>query len=66
MSILKDEKVLAAIAKESAKAAKAETKRVLEIIKTAKAAAKDVENKESKKLVNDLLKALEADIKAAA
>lgn len=66
MSILKDEKVVAAIAKESAKAVKGETKRVLEIIKTAKAAAKDVENKESKKLVNDFLKALEADIKAAA
>lgn len=66
MSILKDEKVVAAIAKESAKAAKAETKRVLEIIKTAKTSTKAIEDKAAKKLVADLLKAMEADIKAAA
>jgi len=66
MSILKDEKVVAAIAKESAKAVKGETKRILEAVKAAKDAAKAIENKDAKKVATDLLKALEADIKAAA
>ena len=65
MSILKDEKVVAAMEKEAAKAVKAETKRVLEVLKTAKASAKDIEDKAAKKLVADVLKQVEAEIKAA-
>lgn len=66
MSILKDEKVVAAIAKESTKAAKAETKRILDLLKGTKAQVKDIDNKEAKKLIAELLKGLEAEIKEAA
>lgn len=66
MSILKDEKVVAAITKESAKAVKAETKRVLEALKGAKESAKAIEDKAVKKMVAELLKNLETEIKTVA
>jgi hypothetical protein len=64
--LLEDPKVAALVEKTEKNATKAETKRVLSIIKDCKEANKVEENKATKKVVADLLKALEAGIKEAA
>lgn len=64
--LLNDEKVVALVTKSSAAAAKAETKRVLAIVKDHGTAAKDLEDKAAKKAVAEALKNIVADIKAAA
>ena len=63
---LADEGVQAAVAKQVGAAVKAETKRVLSIIKDCKEANKTEEVKATKAVVADLLKSLEAGIKEAA
>lgn len=62
---LADEGVQTAVAKQVAAAVKAETKRVLSIIKDCKEANKAEEVKATKVVVADLLKSLEAGIKEA-
>jgi DNA/RNA-binding domain of Phe-tRNA-synthetase-like protein len=63
---LADEGVQAAVAKQVAVAVKAETKRVLTIIKDCKEINKAEEVKATKVVVADLLKSLEAVIKKEA
>jgi len=63
---LADEGVQAAVEKQVTAAVKAETKRVLTIIKDCKEANKTEEVKATKAVVADLLKSLEAGIKEAA
>lgn len=62
--LLEDEKVAALVEKETAKAEKAETKRILGLIKDAVAVNKETEDKTVKKAVAEVLKDLVAEIKA--
>lgn len=62
--LLADEKVAALVTKETAKASKAETKRVLEVLKSHKDESKTIENKQVKQAVAEMLKRIEAAIKA--
>lgn len=63
---LTQEQVDKLIEKQVAAAVKAETKRVLEIIKEAATANKDVEDKAIKAHVANVIKGLQNDVKAAA
>ena len=58
-----NEKVTAAVEKASVKATKAETKRVLDIIKEAGASAKTLDDKAIKAAVLGVIKEVTADIK---
>lgn len=62
--LLADPKVAALVEKTAKNATKAETKRILQIVKDCKEANKTEENKSTKRIVADLLKSLEAGIKA--
>lgn len=64
--LLEDPKVAVLVEKSVAAATKAETKRILSIVKDCAVSAKELEDKAAKKAVADALKAITADIKIAA
>lgn len=64
--LMDDPKVAALVEKQAAAAVKAETKRVLSIVKDATAGAKELEDKTAKTAVVEALKSVMADIKIAA
>lgn len=64
-TVLADEAVQAAIDKQINAAVKAETKRVLEIVKAVADENKEQEDKVVKKITADVLKSVTAGIKAA-
>lgn len=63
--LLEDPKVAALVEKQVAAAVKAETKRILELVKAGKAEFDEVEDKVMKKTVANFAKDLTAAIKAA-
>lgn len=64
--LLEDPKVAALVEKSATSAVKVETKRILEVVKSTKEAAKDIEDKIVKKVVLETLKDIEGQIKQAA
>ena len=64
--LLEDPKVAALVEKMAVAATKAETKRILSIVKDGAASANNLEDKAAKKAVAEALKAITADIKLAA
>ena len=64
--LLEDPKVAALVEKTEKNAVKAETKRVLEVVKSATEANKETEDKAVKKAVAEVLKGIVAGIKEAA
>ena len=64
--LLEDPKVTALVEKTEKIATKAETKRVLEVVKAATEANKETEDKAVKKAVAEVLKGIVAGIKEAA
>lgn len=64
--LLEDEKVASLVARKTAQAAKAENKRVLEIVKNHAQFAKLIEDKSKRDAVVSAIKELTTDLKAAA
>jgi len=64
--LLEDPKIAALVDKQVAKAVKAETARVLTIVKTEANCAKDIESKDVKKVVTTILRDIATHVKAAA